>query len=46
MDGKKLKFRPENGQAESVTLNSDGSFDYAHGTWELAGKDVKVAIKK
>ena len=34
-DGASFKFRPEDGEAESVKIKSDGSFDYADRTWNI-----------
>jgi hypothetical protein len=45
-DGKGIKFKPDEGKAETVKFNSDGSFEFAQVTWaprtDTDGKLLRV----
>jgi hypothetical protein len=45
-DGKGIKFKPAEGQAENVKFNDDGSFEFAHVSWaprtDVDGKALRV----
>lgn len=44
-DSSGVKFRPENGKAETVKPRADGSFDYAQATWQLASSKKEMSLK-
>lgn len=44
-DGERIKFRPEAGGSETVKLNSDGSFDFAHVSWVPAPQVMEKGLK-
>ena len=45
-DGERIKFRPETGQAETVKLNSDGSFDFDNVTWKPTPLVIEKGLKE
>ena len=44
-DGDGIKFRPQDGEAQSVKINKDGSFDFAQGTWQVAPLVMEKSLK-
>ena len=44
-DGGAIKFRPQEGESQSVKINKDGSFDFAQGTWQAAPVVMEKSLK-